>query len=179
MDAKLPKAQSADLTPNDIKNKDFTKAMLGYAPKEVVTFLDATAKAWERVQRHEKELLDRIHSLHQEILQWKSREGEIERLKEKVALEAQAIRDEAQKLAEKRFAEVEIRANAIRVKTEEWLETVIAEVVEAERQKLNFMTAFKSALDSHYELLRNERAQSEPLSQKLTQFLKTTMSQSH
>lgn len=168
MDPKLPKAQSAELTPNDIKNKEFTKAMLGYAPKEVVEFLDATARAWEKVQKHEKELLDKIHSLHQEILQWKSREGEIERLKEK-----------AQQDAEKYFTEVEARANAVRVKTEEWLETVISEVAEAERQKTNFMTAFKSALDSHYELLRNEQAQAEPLSQKLSQFLKSTLAASH
>lgn len=172
MDSKNPQSFAQKLTPNEIKNKEFSKAMLGYNPKEVVEFLDATAKAWEKVQKNEKDLLDRIQSLNEEMLKWKGREGEMEKLKERAVQEAESIRDEARSQAQKLFAEVEEKANSIRAKTEEWLETVIAEVSETERQKLNFMTAFKSALDSHYALIQADQEEKEPLTAKLSHLLK-------
>lgn len=178
MDAKNPQSLAQKLTPTEIKNKEFSKAMLGYNPKEVVEFLDATAKAWEKVQKNEKELLDKIHSLNDEILRWKGREGEMEKLKERANQEAEAIREEARQQAQKLFIEVEEKANAIRAKTEEWLGNVIAEVSETERQKSNFMTAFKSALDSHYALIKAEQEEGEPLTAKLSHLLKSNHSQS-
>lgn len=175
MDSKLPQGISNKLTPNDIKNKEFTKAVLGYSPKEVVEFLDMTAKTWERVQKNEKELLDRIQTLSDEILRWRGRESEFEKLRENAVREAHAIREKGQEDAAKHFAEVEERANAIRRKTEEWLEGVIASIEETERQKSNFVTAFKSALDSHYALLQSENEGVEPLGTKLSHFLRSEL----
>ncbi len=168
---------SEKLSPVEIKNKEFTRSVWGYNPKEVVEFLDTTAKAWEKVQKHEKDLLEKIHSLQEEIVRWKGRESEIEKIKERAHQEALAIREEATKEAAKHFAAVEERASSIRTKTEEWLENVIAQVSETERQKMNFMTAFKSALDSHYALLKTEDQEVEPLTSKLNHFLKTTLSE--
>jgi len=175
MDNKTLGSVSESLTPVEIKNKEFGRAMLGYNPKEVVDFLDHTAKTWEKVQKHEKELLDKIHTLQEEVVRWKGREADVEKVKERAHQEAAAIKDEATKEAAKHFAAVEERANTIRLKTEEWLENVIAQVTETERQKNNFMTAFKSALDSHYALLRTEQEEGEPLSTKLNHFLKNTL----
>lgn len=177
MDAKNPQALTQKLTPTEIKTKDFTRTVWGYNPKEVVEFLDATAKTWEKVQKHERELLEKIQGLSDELVKMRGREGEMDKLREKALHDAELIREEAQNNAAKMFQEVEDRANSIRVKTEEWLETVIAEVTETERQKLNFMTAFKSALDSHYAILKSEQEETEPLTQKLNLFLKSTMSQ--
>jgi DivIVA domain-containing protein len=86
--------------------------------------------------------------------------------------DGQAMREQARVEAEKIFAEVEERANQIRRKTEEWLEEVIAEVEETQRQKLSFMTAFKSALDSHYELLERQPAEDQPIGARLNHLLK-------
>ena len=177
MDNKNLNSVSDALTPVEIKNKEFARAMLGYNPKEVVDFLDLTAKTWEKVQKHEKELLDKIHTLQEEVIRWKGRESEAEKVKERAHQEAAAIKEEATKEASKHFMLVEERASAIRLKTEEWLESVIAQVTETERQKNNFMTAFKSALDSHYELLKTEQEEGEPLSTKLHHFLKDTLSE--
>jgi len=177
MDNKNLTPVSESLTPVDVKNKEFSRAVYGYNPKEVVDFLDSTAKTWEKVQKHEKELLERIQHLQDDLLRWKGKEGDIEKLKEKAVQEAHAIKEEAMKEAAKHFAAVEERASAVRTKTEEWLENVIAQVTETERQKSNFMTAFKSALDSHYALLKTEQEEAEPLSSKLNHFLKTTLSE--
>lgn len=173
MDAK-PLAASAKLTPTDIKNKDFKrKVMGGYDPKEVVEFLDATAKAWEKVQRNEKDLLEKILALTEEVQKWRGKENEFLEERNRIIAEAEEIKVKAMEEAKAIYNEVEERVSGIRRKTEEWLEMVIAQVEETERQKRNFVTALRSSLDSHYELLQREE---EPLDVQLNSFLKKALS---
>lgn len=169
-------AFSSKLSPNEIKNKEFKRTMWGYSPKEVIEFLDTTAKTWEKVQKHEKDLLHKIEKLKEEIKSWELREAQIQKIHEKAIKDAEQIRIEATDQAEKIFREVEDRANQVRLKTEEWLVNVIAEVEETERQKSNFITAFKSALDSHYALIQEEK-EAESLGTKLNQFLKSEVTE--
>jgi cell division initiation protein len=165
-------ALSLKLTPTEIKNKEFRKTVLGYSPQEVVEFLDATAKAWERVQRHEKTLVSNIERLKDKLKAWEDREAELIRLRELALQDADSIRKEAVNAAEKMFLEVEEKAAGVKAKTEEWLTKVIAEVEETEKQRTSFVNAFKAALDSHYELLSVKTQQNEPLGAKLDKFLR-------
>jgi cell division initiation protein len=178
MENKQQESLAEKISPTELKNKEFKKVMLGYSPEEVVAFLDSTAKAWTHVQKREKELLQKIESLNAEISHWRQREGEINRVKQDAIKEAETIVSEASREAEKLFRQVEDKAQEIRVKTEEWLAEVINQVQETERQRSNFMTAFRSALDSHYELIRNEQETGEPLTRRLDIFLKSVMQSS-
>ena len=166
---------SGQLTPNEIKNREFGRSVMGYSPKEVVAFLDTTAKTWEKVQKHEKELLEKMRLMSVEIKEWQYRGVELEGIREKVLQDVRKMQEEAETEAAKMFAEVESRATEIRLKTEGWLTELIAEVKETERQKSNFLIAFKSALDSHYELIKEEQQAKEPLSARLTHFLQTNL----
>lgn len=176
MESKQAEAVSQKLAPTEIRGREFKKVAWGYSPREVVEFLDSLAKTWEKVQKQEKELQDKIRSLNDELTRWKNKEHEIAKLKERALQEGQQIREEASAEATRQLAEVEERANGIRGRTEEWLESVIQEVEETQRQKASFMTAFKAALDSHYELIKTEENDPEPLAAKLSQFLRA---QSH
>jgi cell division initiation protein len=169
---------SEKISPTELKNKEFKKVMLGYSPEDVVSFLDQTAKAWTQVQKREKELIQKIESLNAEISHWRQRETEINKIKQDAIKEAEAIIEAGSEEAQKLFRQVEEKAQDIRQKTEEWLAEVINQVQETERRKSNFMTAFKSALDSHYELIKNDEELTEPLSQRLDSFLKSVMQSS-
>ena len=171
MSADSIQSLSAILTPIEIKNKDFKKMVWGYAPQEVVEFLDATAKAWEKVQKHEKDLIEEIKSLNEELAGWKARESEFQGLKVKAALEATQIKTQAVEESERCLMEVHQRAEEIRVRTEQWLEGVIHEVEETERRRNSFITAFRSALDQHYALLDTDQKASLALQSNLTKFL--------
>lgn len=157
-------------TPLDIRTKEFKKGVAGYSPKEVVHFLDAVAKQWERILKK----LDSLKSLldHQEVelKTWYTREAELAELKARAIEECQAIKKAAQQEAENLMKEVEQRAQDVRAQTEIWLEQTIAHVEDLEKKKSNFLTAFRSALDSHYEWVSHEQVH-EPLSQELTSFL--------
>ncbi|NBX00014.1 DivIVA domain-containing protein, partial [bacterium] len=126
-------ATSLDLSPAEIKNKDFKKIMLGYSPEEVVGFLDKVAKLWEKVQKREKDLVAVIETLDREIQDWKSKEAELEVIKEKA-------REEAKKI----IGQSEEQAATVRLETEKWLATVLEEVETVEKRKANFLMAFKS-----------------------------------
>jgi cell division initiation protein len=178
MDHKNLESLSEKISPTEIKNKEFKKVMLGYSPEEVVEFLDLTAKAWSQVQKKEKELIQKIDSLNAEISHWRQRESEISKIKEEAIKEAETIIQAASQEAETLFKQVEDKAQDIRQKTEEWLAEVINQVEETERRKNSFISAFKSALDSHYEIIKNDQQASEPLSHRLDIFLKSVMQSS-
>lgn len=171
MERKATESLSSILTPNEIKNQEFKRTAWGYSPKEVIEYLEKTAKAWEKVQKNEKDLLAKIESLHNEIKDWQGRENQILKIHEKALRDAEQIKLEAVEQAEKVFEEVEKKSNEIRLQTEAWLENIIGEIEETQRQKDNFLIALKSSLDSHYALLDKERV-SDPLGVKLSQFLK-------
>ena len=145
---------------------------LGLSGREVQEYLELLAKSWEKQLQTEKELNDKIARLNEEIARWRAKESEIDKIREQAHEEAQAIREQARQEAKAGLVEVEERANQIREKTEEWLESVIAEVEEAQRQKLSFMTAFKSALDSHYALLNKAPTEEPPIGARLNHFLR-------
>jgi hypothetical protein len=52
-------------------------------------------------------------------------------------------------------------------------------VEETQRQKKNFLTAFRSALDSHYALIRSEEEDAEPLAGKLSGILRSSSVNEH
>lgn len=177
MESKIPTPVAAKITPAEVKNKEFKRTMWGYNPKEVVEFLDAIAKTWEKVQKQERENVDRIQTLEIEVQRWKGLEAEFNKQRDKLLAEAAEVKEKAGDEARRIYAEVETRVNNIRAKTEEWLETVIQQVEETERQKRNFVSAFRSALDSHYELLKQEEEATEPLPARLNSFLKGTLTE--
>lgn len=159
------------LTPNEVKNKEFKRAAFGYSPHQVVEFLDTVSKAWERVQRREKELIEEIRVLNEEIDTVHKRETEIEHIKMRALEEAERIREEGRKDAIRYFDEVKHRSEGIRGKTEEWLTGLITQVEETERRRNSFLTAFKAALDQHYELLNTDLEKNRGLENQLTHFL--------
>ncbi len=149
---------SEKLTPVDIKNKEFKRTVWGYAPQEVVDFLDVTAKVWEKVQKHEKELADEIRRLSGEIDNWKRRETELDEMRDRARDDASNIRNQATQEAEAFFGEVKQKAEEVRGKAEQWLETVISEVEETEKKRDAIFAGLRANLDQHYDLLEQAQA---------------------
>ncbi len=166
----IPVFQS-EWTPDEIKTQGFRGGLFGFSRKEVRDFLRLVSKLWARMLDHQQELTVRLQSLETEVAGWRSRDAEIKSQRERALAEAQNIRDLARTEAEKLMAETEERAEKVRNRTEDWLENVIAKVEETQRQKQNFITAFRSALDSHYELIKND-TDGEPLTAGLSEVLR-------
>lgn len=179
MENKDPDLSIRKINPSDIKSKEFTKSFRGYDPQEVAEFLDSVAKSWEKALREEKALQKKLATLTEELGKWKARETELVQIREKAVADAEEIRNQASKEAARLLQDVDERASSIRRSTEEWLEEILNRLEETQRQKHNFVTALRSSLDSHYELLKTEVSEAPPLGAQLTEFLQTKLTASH
>jgi DivIVA domain-containing protein len=159
------------ITAEEIRNKRFRGSVMGYSAREVDDFIRSLAGVWDKHLQKERELTTEVKNLKAQLEDQKAQVRELLISKERTEQEAIAIRDQAKKEAAELSKEVEEKAVLIRQRTENWLEEVIAGVEETERQKNNFVTAFRSALDSHYELLKKEMENTEPLGAKLSTLL--------
>lgn len=147
---------SVQVTPIQIRTREFNKSLWGFTPKEVAEFLDDLAKQWEAKQAEERRLLNKIKLLEEDLKEWKDRGDKLIQLREGAKLKAQEIEAQATKDATQFLKKVQDRAEQIRQKTEEWLERVIAEVEKTESRKRQLVGALKSTLDEHYAILSDE-----------------------
>ncbi len=179
MENKETDLSARKFSPADIKSKEFTKAFRGFDPNEVAEFLDLIAKSVEKTAREEKILQKKLATLTEELGKWKGRETELAQIREKAVADADEIRAQASKEAARMLQDVDERASKIRQNTEGWLEEVLQRLEETQRQKHSFLTALRSSLDSHYELLKSENPESSPLGAQLTEFLQERLSAQH
>ncbi len=104
-----------DLTPLDVRKKkeDFKRAVRGYDPEQVDSFLQIVADRLEELIGSERTLADRVESLEEQLERYQERE----RALNEALLAAQELREEARSQAERdaalRLREAETHAEAI------------------------------------------------------------------
>ena len=86
------------ITPLDIQNKSFTKAMRGYKAEEVDTFLDMLTLDMEKLIKENNRLQSQVGEMESELNKYKGSEGEVV----KVLQQAKQLMDDISKSAEKR-----------------------------------------------------------------------------
>lgn len=175
-DAKVPPRklppEIPHLTGPEVRHRTFKKALFGYKVEDVDAFLEHMARVIDKAARHEREMAEKMHGLQEELARFRARESELSQLREDSERQAEEIRREAEEHAQRALREAEKGAGLVRAKAEEWLASLFERVEETERRRTSFFTAFRSALDSHYELLRKDEAATVPLKAELTQFLR-------
>ncbi|MCB0406074.1 MAG: DivIVA domain-containing protein [Bdellovibrionales bacterium] len=149
---------STQLTPIQIRTKEFNKLRRDYTPKVVAVFLESLSAQWEAKNNEERKLLNKIKLLEEDLKEWKDREDKIIQLREGAKIKAQEIEAQASRDASLFLKSVQDRAEQIRRKTEEWLERVIAEVDKTETRKRQLVEALKATLDEHYAILSDEQS---------------------
>ncbi|NLN14418.1 MAG: DivIVA domain-containing protein, partial [Tissierellia bacterium] len=101
------------ITPLDIQKKEFKKAIRGYDPKDVDSFLDELLIDYENIYKENIELKDKVNLLADQIRQYKTLE---ETLKDTLIV-AQSTADEvtssARKKAENIIEEAEIKGQRL------------------------------------------------------------------
>ena len=141
------------ITPLDIRKQEFRKTMRGLDGDEVYAFLTTVAEEYEAVLSDNKKLRERIVELEERLKEYKSIETNLRN----TLLTAERVTNEAKENARKeanlivREAEVEAEkaAEAIRAHTQQ----LRREVLELKRQKDNYLTRFKTLLESHNRVL--------------------------
>ncbi len=141
------------ITPLDIRKQEFRKTMRGLDGDEVYAFLNTVAEEYEAVLGDNKQLRERIVEIEARLKEYKAIETNLRN----TLLTAERVTNEAKENARKeaslivREAEVDAEkaAEAIRAHTQQ----LRREVLELKRQKDNYLTRFKTLLESHHRVL--------------------------
>ena len=141
------------ITPLDIRKQEFRKTMRGLDGDEVYAFLTTVAEEYEAVLGDNKQLRERIVEIEERLKEYKTIETNLRN----TLLTAERVTNEAKENARKeaslivREAEVDAEkaAEAIRAHTQQ----LRREVLELKRQKDNYLTRFRTLLESHHRVL--------------------------
>ncbi len=141
------------ITPLDIRKQEFRKTMRGLDTDEVYAFLTTVAEEYEAVLSSNKKLRERIVDMEDRLQEYKKIETNLRNTlltAERVTNETKEnARREASLIVREAEVEAEKAAEAIRAHTQE----LRREVLELKRQKDNYLTRFKTLLESHNRVL--------------------------
>lgn len=142
------------ITPLDIQQQQFKGKMFGgIDPEDVDTFLQMVSQEMEGLIRENNDYREQARRAAAEMEELAQREKNLR----ETMLAAQKITEEmkanAQKEAALLISEAEIRADKIAAEAEQRLAGLKNDLQELRRQKVQFETALKSLLDTHYKML--------------------------
>ncbi len=141
------------ITPLDIRKQEFRKTMRGLDSDEVYAFLTTVAEEYEAVLSDNKQLRERIVEIEERLKEYKTIETNLRNTlitAERVTNEAKEnARKEASLIVRESEVEAERAAEAIRAHTQQ----LRREVLELKRQKDNYLTRFRTLLESHHNVL--------------------------
>ncbi|HTG81161.1 MAG TPA: DivIVA domain-containing protein [Geobacteraceae bacterium] len=142
------------ITPLDIQQQQFKGKMFGgLDPEDVDTFLQLVAGELEELIRENTELKDQARRAAANMEEMKEKEVTLR----ETMLAAQKITEEmkanAQKEATLLISEAELKAENILADANRKLAELNSQIQEMRREKLQFETALKSLLDTHYKML--------------------------
>jgi cell division initiation protein len=143
------------ITPEDIKNQNFSKTFRGYNQTEVDAFLGLVAQQLEELIKENSDIKKKLSQIESTSVGQKDMEKTIH----EVLLTAQKSAEEVKKNAEK---EAELSLREAKVKSERMLEETHAilsklrkEIIELEDLKKTYILRLKSILDTQLRILES------------------------
>jgi cell division initiation protein len=137
------------LTALDIQQQRFRTKVRGVDPKEVQTFLEQAAAAFEDLQRENHRLTDEVRQLRGEIEEHRKREGIFKR----ALMHSQKVLDQMKVNAEKQadliVAEAENKAERLLHQAQRRLSQLQEHITKLKRQRVQIEVEIGSVIESH------------------------------
>lgn len=141
------------ITPDVIRQKEFTSRFRGFDVKEVDGFLEDIAEEVQALNRQLKTLSEENHRLLLENQGYQTRETSLKR----VMLHSQKVLEQmkktSRKTAETIIAEAEVEAEKILNRAHQRLSQLHSDINELKRQRIQIEVQIGSVLEGHTKLL--------------------------
>jgi cell division initiation protein len=139
------------ISPLDIRQQQFKGKLLGgLDPEDVDAFLQLVAEAMEELVRENTDLKEQARKGATEADEMKQRESN---LRETMLAAQKVIEEMKAKEARLIISEAELKGERLLVDAENKLTQLNDQIQELRREKVQFETALKSLLDTHYKML--------------------------
>jgi cell division initiation protein len=142
-----------NLTPLDIQQQKFKTKFRGFDIREVDSFLEHLANAFEGLQRTHKDQQEEIRRLELEIQGYRKREETFKRALLNSQKVLDQMKDNARKSAELIIAEAEVKAEKILNKAHNRLAQLHEDISELKRQRMQIEVQISSIIEAHSKLL--------------------------
>lgn len=163
------------LTPLDIQQQRFRIGLRGYATKDVETFLEQAANAFEDLQRETHRLADENKKLQSDIEEYQRREGTFKR----ALLHSQRVLDQMQENARRQadviVAEAENKAEKLLQHAQNRVAQLQDSMAGLKRQRIQIEEEIMFVIETHRRMLeagRESARESDEQAEKL-RILKT------
>lgn len=139
------------ITPLDIQNKEFSKAVRGYKDEEVDGFLDLISFDLERLMTENASLKSDVDRLERELNRYRGSEGVVLETLEAAKALMGDICQSAERRAEILLKNAELDAELIQREAKESVERLTEESIELKNRFNSFQTKYRALLESELE----------------------------
>ena len=139
------------ITPLDIQNKEFTRAVRGYKEDEVDEFLDLLTLDLEKVLNENAALKAKVDKMESELERYKGSEGAVLETLEAAKALMGDISASAEKRAEILLKNAELDAQLIQREAKESVERLTEEAMQLKSRFIEFRSRYKSLLQAELE----------------------------
>lgn len=141
------------MTPLDIQQQQFKMKFRGFDVREVDTFLEQMADAFESLQGENSRLNQEIKRLQLEAQGYREREDSFKRAMLNSQKVLEQMKENARKSAELVVAEAEVKAEKILSRAQNRLSQLHEDIAELRRQRSQIEVQIRSVIEGHSKLL--------------------------
>ncbi|MGI6748683.1 MAG: DivIVA domain-containing protein [Anaerovoracaceae bacterium] len=143
------------ITPLDIQNKEFSRAVRGYKEEDVDGFLDLLTLDLEKILEENRRLKEQIKNLTAELERFKNSEETVLKTLEAAKALMSDISVSAEKRAEILLKNAELDAQLIQREAKENIERLNEEMLKLKNSLIIFKSRYRSLLESELEKFDN------------------------
>jgi cell division initiation protein len=141
------------ITPLDITQKSFRRALRGYDRQEVEAFLGLVASEVEALSKETQTLREDARRMQEEIFDLRSRERTLQETMVTAQKMCGDIRDAARKEAEITLSEAELQAEKIVQSAHLRYLRIVDDIGDAKRQRAQFEASVRALAEGHLKFL--------------------------
>ena len=141
------------MTPLDIQQQQFKMKFRGFDVREVDTFLEQMANAFESLQIENSRLHQEIKRLQLEAQAYREREESFKRAMLNSQKVLEQMKQNARKSAELVVAEAEVKAEKLLSRAQNRLSQLHEDIAELKRQRSQIEVQIRSVIEGHAKLL--------------------------
>jgi cell division initiation protein len=144
------------LTPVDIINKQFNKALRGYTPKDVNKFLEIVSKDYEQMFKENYELKEQIEKANQVVNQYKQIESTLHNTLVLAQQTSEEVKQNSKREAELILREARASAEALLTEARKKVDQMLFEYQEINRKYEASRTQFRTFLLTHLQITESQ-----------------------
>jgi len=148
------------ITPEVIKQKEFSTRFRGFDVHEVDNFLETVAYEFEKLNQQIQSMKEENHRLDLENEGYKKRETSLKRVMIQSQKVLEQMKHNARKSAEVVIANAEVEAEKILNRAHQRLSQLHSDITELKRQRMQIEMQISTVIESHSKLLEMSKEES-------------------